>query len=70
MLTRIRINIKYILSKFTIIASTIFGVVSILQIFFEWETVGIKNNDLKSKIIVLSVIMTICIVIATVWGII
>lgn len=70
MFSRIRINIKYILSKFTIIVSTVFGLVSILQLFFEWETVGIKNNDLKSKIIVLSVIMTICIVIATVWGII
>ena len=68
MISRIKINIKYILSIFTIIASVIFGLISVLQLFFDWDTVGINNGDTKSKIIVLIIIVLICFALALIWG--
>ena len=50
MLTIIKINLKYILSKFTIIASSVFGLASIVQLFFDWNTIGIEDDDVKCKI--------------------
>ena len=68
MLSRIKINLKFILSKFTLIASVIFGLVSVLQSFLDWDTVGIDNCDTKSKIIVLIIIVLTCFAIALIWG--
>ena len=47
MLTRITINLKYIFSKFAIISSFVFGLVSIIQLFFDWNTIGIDSDNLK-----------------------
>lgn len=68
MLLRIKNNAKYIFARFTIIASMIFGLISIVQMFVDWNILGIKNDDTKSKIIVLCLILAGCIVVALVWG--
>lgn len=69
MLNRIRINFKYIVSKFTLIASMVFGTMSIIQIFIDWDIIGIKSNDLNCKIRILFVILGICIIISVIWGV-
>lgn len=68
MLTIIKINLKYILSKFTIIASSVFGLASIVQLFFDWNTIGIEDDDVKCKIKAFTVLLFICFLTALVWG--
>ena len=52
MLLRIKNNAKYIFTRFTIIASMIFGLISIMQMFVDWDVLGVKGNDTKCKIII------------------
>ena len=68
MLTIIKINLKYILSKFTIIASSVFGLASIVQLYFDWNTIGIEDDDVKCKIKAFTVLLFICFLTALVWG--
>ena len=67
-LTRIKINLKYILSKFMIVSTTVFGLLSIAQIFFDWNTFGIDECNVKAKFIILAVAVILCIIVALVWG--
>lgn len=67
MLKRIEINLKYILSKFTIIASSVFGLVSIVQLFIDWDTIGIKD-ELRFKIIIFASLVVLCFIAAIIWG--
>ena len=69
MLLRIKNNAKYIFTRFTIIASMIFGLISIMQMFVDWDVLGVKGNDTKCKIIIFCLILVGCIVIALIWGI-
>lgn len=66
-LKRIKLNLKFILSKFTIIASSVFGLVSILQLFVDWSIFGIEN-DIRFKIIILVFLVVLCFIAALVWG--
>lgn len=70
MLRRVKINLKYILSKLTIIATSVFSFLSIIQLFFDWHTLGIDDCNIKAKLIILTVSVLICIIIALVWGLI
>ena len=45
MLLRIKNNAKYIFTRFTIIASMIFGLISIMQMFVDWDVLGEKGNN-------------------------
>lgn len=67
MLTRIKINLKFILSKFTIIASSVFGLVSVLQLFIDWSIFGIEDY-IRFKIIILASLVIICFIAALIWG--
>ena len=67
MLKRIKINIRFILSKFTIIASSFFGLVSIVQLFIDWDTIGIEN-DLRFKVIIFASLVILCFIFALIWG--
>ena len=60
MLLRIKNNAKYIFTRFTIIASMIFGLISIMQMFVDWDVLGVKGNDTKCKIIDLSWLYSNC----------
>ena len=51
MIRRIRINIKYIFTRFTLIVSIVFGIISGIQIFVDWDTLGIYAT--KNKILIL-----------------
>lgn len=70
MLRRVKINLKYILSKLTIIATSVFSFLSIIQLFFDWHTLGIDDCNINAKLIILTVSVLICIIIALVWGLI
>lgn len=69
MLLRIKNNVRYIFTRFTIIASMIFGLISIVQIFVDWDMLGVKGDDTKCKIIIFCLILVSCIIIALIWGI-
>lgn len=66
MIRRIKINFKYIFTKFTLIVSIVFGIISGIQIFADWNTIGIK--DTKNKILILFALLLLCGVIAFIWG--
>lgn len=66
MIRRIKINLKYIFTKFTLIVSIVFGIISGIQIFADWNTIGIK--DTKNKILILLALLLLCGVIAFIWG--
>ena len=66
MIRRIKINFKYIFTKFTLIVSIVFGIISGIQIFADWNTIGIK--DTKNKILILLALLLLCGVIAFIWG--
>lgn len=68
MLTRITINLKYIFSKFAIISSFVFGLVSIIQLFFDWNTIGIDSDNLKCKIMILVLLVVFCLITSLIWG--
>lgn len=69
MLIRIKNNAKYIFSCFTVIASVVFGMVSALQIFIDWNVFGVESNNIKCKIIILGLIIFGCVVLALIWSI-
>lgn len=69
MLARIKNNTKYIFSCFTFISSIVFGIISALQIFVDWDVLGIGSSNIKYKIIILGLIIFICVVMALIWGI-
>lgn len=68
MLTRITINLKYIFSKFAIISSFVFGLVSIIQLFFDWNTLGIDSDNVKCKIMILVLLVVFCLITSLIWG--
>jgi len=43
MIRRIKINFKYIFTKFTLIVSIVFGIISGIQIFADWNTGIVKK---------------------------
>ena len=57
-ISRIKNNIKYIFNQFTLIVSIVFGVISGIQLFVGWESIGI--NNIKYKITALLAILVIC----------
>lgn len=69
MFQRVKINLKYIGSRFTILTSMIFAFISIMQMFIGWEVFGIEENNTKGKITILILLLTFCSIIATIWGI-
>lgn len=68
MIERVKNNLKYIRSRFTLLASMVFGSVSILQIFVDWKTFGIEEADLKCKIIVFCALLFVCGISSIIWG--
>lgn len=69
MFQRIKNNLKYIGSRFTILTSIIFGIISIVQMFVGWEVLGIEENDTNRKVILLISLLIFCGIIAIIWGI-
>lgn len=69
MLLRIKNNAKYIITRFTLIASMIFGLISIVQMFVDWDMLGIEGDDAKCKIFIFCMILFSCVVMALIWGI-
>lgn len=67
MLQRIKNNAKYIKSRFTLIASMIFGLISIIQLFIGWEVFGIDEKNIKCKIIIFLLILLFCVITALIW---
>lgn len=67
MVNRIKINAKYIFSRFTLIVSIVFGFLSGIQVFVDWDTIGI--NATKNKIFILLLILLICAFTALIWGV-
>ena len=67
MIRRVRINIKYIFTRFTLIVSIVFGFLSGIQVFVDWDTIGI--NATKNKIFILLLILLICAFTALIWGV-
>lgn len=68
MFQRIKNNFKYIRSRFTLVASMIFGVISIVQMFVGWDILNIEDN-IQFKIIIFIVILLLCGIIAIIWGV-
>jgi len=69
MITRIKNNTKYIFTRFTFIASMIFGLISIMQMFVGWDILGVKEEDTKCKIFIFVMLLVLCIIAALIWGI-
>lgn len=67
MISRIKNNIKYIFTRFTFIVSIVFGLISGIQMFIDWDTIGI--DDTKDKVVVLLGILILCGFISIIWGI-
>lgn len=69
MLLRIKNNAKYIFTCFTLISSVVFGLISTLQMFIDWNSLGIQNDNIRCKIIIFGLIVIGCIVLALIGGI-
>ncbi len=67
MLLRIKNNAKYFFSCVTAISSMIFGLISVLQMFMDWDILGVESGDIKCKIVILSLLIISCVVLALVW---
>lgn len=67
MITRIKNNTKYIFSRFTVISSLLFGIISIIQMFVGWDIIGIKE-ELKYRIFIFIICLVVCIMVALIWG--
>ncbi len=67
MISRIKNNIKYIISRFTLIVSIVFGLIAGIQIFIDWDNIGVDNT--KNKIAILIVVLALCGIISLIWGI-
>lgn len=70
MLLRIKNNAKYIFMCFTVISSMVFGGLSILQMFVNWDIFGVENDDTKCKITIFCLILASCMLFALIWAII
>lgn len=68
MIKRVKNNLKYIFSRFTLLASMVFGSISILQMFVEWKTFGIEETNIKCKIIVFCILLFVCGIGSIIWG--
>lgn len=66
MINRIKNNIKCIVNRFTLLASVAFGLISSMQMFISWESIGV--DDTKYKITILLAILVICGIISLIWG--
>ena len=66
---RIKNNAKYILTRFSIVSSIIFGLLSIAQIFVGWDMFGIDDENIKCKLIIFLLIIVSCFIVALIWGI-
>ena len=66
---RVKNNIGFIITRFTAIMSLVFGAMSIIQIFVDWDVFGVKKEDIKSKITVLCIIVLLCFIVAVLWAI-
>lgn len=51
MINRIKNNIKYICTRFTLIVSIVFGVISGVEVFIDWDTIGIVETKYKISVI-------------------
>ena len=66
MLVRIKNNLKFIFTRFTLITSMVLGLISGTQMFISWESIGV--DDTKYKIVILLTIFAICGISSLVWG--
>lgn len=68
MFGRIRHNIKYICSRFSLLTAMAFGLISTLQMFVGWDILGIKEEDIRHKIFILIAILLGCAIISIIWA--
>ena len=47
MINRIKNNIKYIFTRFTLIVSVVFALISGVQMFIDWDNIGINDTNLN-----------------------
>lgn len=66
MINRIKNNLHFIFNRFTFVVSIVFALLSGIQMFIDWDSIGI--DDIKNKIAVLLGILMICAIISIVWG--
>ncbi len=66
MINRIKNNLHFIFNKFTLVVSVVFALISGIQLFIDWDNIGI--NDIKNKIAILLGILIICAIISIIWG--
>ena len=66
MFCRIKNNLHFIFNKFTLVVSVVFALISGIQLFIDWDNIGI--NDIKNKIAILLGILIICAIISIIWG--
>lgn len=67
MINRIKNNIKYIFTRFTLIVSVVFALISGVQMFIDWDNIGI--DDTKNKLAILLGILMLCGISSIIWGI-
>lgn len=67
MINRIKNNIKYIFTRFTLIVSVVFALISGVQMFIDWDNIGI--DDAKNKLAILLGVLMLCGIISIIWGI-
>lgn len=66
MINRIKNNLHFIFNRFTFVVSIVFALLSGIQMFIDWDNIGI--DDIKNKIAVLLGILMICAIISIVCG--
>lgn len=66
MFGRIKNNLKFIFNRFTLITSMVLGLISGVQMFIGWDSIGV--NDTKCKIAILLIILAICGIVSLIWG--
>ena len=66
MINRIKNNSHFIFNRFTFVVSIVFALLSGIQMFIDWDSIGIDN--VKSKISLLLGILMICAIISIIWG--
>ena len=69
MFKRIRNNIKYIRSRFSVLTAMAFGLISTLQMFVGWDIFGIKEENVRYKILILIALLIACAVISVIWAV-
>lgn len=67
MINRIKNNIKYIFTRFTLIVSVVFALISGVQMFIDWDNIGI--DDTMNKLAILLGVLMLCGIISIIWGI-